>query len=253
MTALRIALVALAVGGALPAQGGGNAGSMAHLPDDAALPIVFTRTVSAAHARPGDPVQARTTQAVRLSDGREVPSGSLVKGHVLASKPFQYDKTPYATQVAGTLEIQIDSLDAQGQAVPLHVALRALADPFASQAAWEAKSTDLDSLGTTTQVGGDLLVPSQSEIRNQNGDVIGYNKKGGQFAHLLAAGGGAVTCKPGNTEQPVSRFSASACGLYGFGDISLTSYTDSQIGLSSTHVSPAIDKHSTALLESLQD
>lgn len=253
MPALHIALVALALNGALPAQGGVNAGNVAQLPEHAAIPVVFTKTVSAAHARPGDPVQARTTQAVRLNDGRKVPSGALVKGHVLASKAFLYDKTPYARQTPGTLEIQIDSLEAGGQTVPLHVTLRALADPFTSQAAWEAKSTDLDSLATTTQVGGDLLVPSQSEIRNGDGDVVGYNKKAGQFAHLLANRGGAVTCKAGNTEQPVSRFSASACGLYGFGQVSLTSFTDSHIGLTSSHGSPEIDKHSTALLETLPD
>lgn len=249
MISLRIASLMLAASGALLAQGVATAGTPAQLPSYATIPVTFTKTVSAAHAQPGDPVEARTTQAIRLSDGRAVPSGALVKGHVLSSRPFTYDRTPYARQAPGNLEIQIDSLRAFGETFPLHVYLRAMADPFASMGAYEPKSTDLDPLSTTTQVGGDLLVPSQSEIRNRDGDVVGYNKKGGQYAHLIANVQGPVSCDAGSTEQPVSRFSASACGLYGFTQSSLTSFSGSHIGLTSIHDSPEIWKHSTALLE----
>ena len=60
-------------------------GTPAYLPDHATIPVSFTKTVSASHAQAGDAVQARTTQAIRLSDGRAVPPGALVKGHVLLS------------------------------------------------------------------------------------------------------------------------------------------------------------------------
>ena len=253
MSFLRIAPLMLAVASAFAAQGHATTSTAAQLPTHATLPIAFTKTVSGAHAKPGDAILAKTTQLVRLTDGREVPTGSLVKGHVLASKAFVYDNTPYAKQVPGSLEIQIDSLEVQGQTIPLHVSLRALADPITSWHAREPVSTDIDPLSTTTQIGGDLMTPSQKEIRDPNGDVVGYNKKGGAFAHLIANPRGPVNCDGTDTEQPVFLFSANACGLYGFSNISLTSFDSSRIGLASTHSTPEIWKHSTALLETTPD
>jgi len=253
MILLRIAPFILGAASVLPAQSHVAAEISARLPTHATLPIAFTKTVSAAHAQPGDFIQARTTQAIRLTDGRDVPAGSLVTGHVLAARAFAYDKTPYAKQLPGALKIQIDSLQVQGLTIPLHVSLRAMADPLASWQAQEPKSTDLDTLGTTTQVGGDLLTPSQKEIINRNGDVVGYNKKGGEFAHLVPNSRGPLNCDGGDTEQPVSRFSASACGLYGFTGVTLTDFDSSRIGLASTHSNPQIWKNTTALLETTPD
>lgn len=252
MSFLRIAPLVLAATTAFAAQGHANT-DPTQLPEHATLPITFTKTVSAAHSKPGDVIQARTTQAVRLADGQVVPSGSLITGHVLAAKAFTYDKTPYAKQAAGTLELQIDSLQAKGQMIPLHVSLRAMADPITSWDAYKPQASDMDPLGTTTQVGGDLLTPSQKEILDRNGDVVGYNKKGGQFAHLISNSRGPLNCDGGDTEQPVSRFSASACGLYGFVNMSLISFDGSRIGLSSAHGSPEIWKHTTALLETVPE
>ncbi|MDE1175205.1 MAG: hypothetical protein PW789_01190 [Edaphobacter sp.] len=251
MSFLRITPFFLAAVSVLSAQGHASTGA-AQLPAHATLPITFTATVSAAHAKAGDTVKARTMQPVHLADGRVVPSGAIVLGHVVQAAAFEYDKTPYAKQAAGTLRIQIDSLEVQGTQVPLNVTLRAMADPLTSRQASEPKSTDLDSLSTTTQVGGDQLTPSQSEIRNQDGDVVGYNKHGGAFAHLLANSRDAVACDAGDTEQPVAIFSASACGLYGFYGMSLLSsgnVDSSRIELSSTRSNPQIWRNTTALLE----
>lgn len=253
MSFLRIAPIVLAATSVLSLEGNAAANTGAQLPAHATLPITFTRTVSASHAKAGDLILARTTQAVRLTDGREVSSGAVVKGHVLAAKPFTYDKTPYAKQMAGTLEIQLDSLEVQGQAVPLHVSLRAMADPVTVSETYESKIPDYLPQAETELVGGDLISPTQKEIRNQDGDVVGYNKRGGAFAHLIANGQGRQSCDGGDTEQPISRFSASACGLYGFTDVFLTSFNSSRIGLASTRVSPKIWKYSTALLEAMPE
>jgi hypothetical protein len=250
MSFLKITVFLAATASAFPGQGhASTVGDGPQLAAHATLPITFTKNVSAADAKPGDPVEARTIQSIHLADGREVPAGARVSGHVLAVKVFKYDNTPYAKQSAGTLDIQIDSLDVQGEKLPLHVSLRAMADPTTSWGSREPASSDNDPLATTTQVGGDLLVPSQKEIRDRNGDVVGYNKRGGQFAHLIANSRGPLNCDGGDTEQPVSLFSASACGLYGFTDVSLTNVDPSHIGLSSAHGTPKIWKHSTALLE----
>lgn len=245
----KVAVFLVAVASALSAQSHAASVGSASVPAHATLPIVFTETLTAAHAKTGDVFHARTTQAIRLADGREVRSGALVTGHILQANGFHYDKTPYAKQTAGALALQFDTLYVGAIPVPITASLRAIADPFESEKAYEMKSTDLDSLATTTQVGGDLLTPSQSEIVDHNGDVVGYNKKGGAYAHLIGNARSSMTCAAGDTEQPVDRFSASACGLYGFAGQSLIGQDPSVIGLSSTHDSPEIPKHSTALLE----
>ena len=84
-----------------------------------ALPITFTKTVSADRARVGDVVHAKTTQAARLASGEVIPAGTEVVGHVAAASAFAYDKTPYAAQRESVLEIQFDSLHVAGHEVPL--------------------------------------------------------------------------------------------------------------------------------------
>ena len=253
MSFLRISPVVLVAASVISVACSVQANAEAQLPAHATLPITFTKTVSAANAKPGDLIQARTSQAIRLTDGREVSSGALVKGHVLAARAFTYDKTPYAKQEAASLEVQVDSLEVNGQSIPLHVSLRAMADPVTVSETYESKIPDYIPQAETELVGGDLISPTQKEIRNQDGDVVGYNKKGGPFGHLIANSSGRLSCDGGDTEQPISRFSPSACGLYGFVSVSLTSFDSSHIGLASTHVSPKIWKNSTALLEAMPD
>jgi hypothetical protein len=217
-----------------------------------ALPITFTKTVSADKARVGDAVYAKTTQAARLVTGEVIPAGTEVVGHVTAASGFVYDKTPYAAQRESVLDIQFDSLRLGGHDLPLKVTVRAMADPLATWGAREQNVAD-DSLATVTQVGGDVLIPSQSEVVNRNGDVVAYNRRNGVYAHLIAHG----NCDGSANEVSVDIYSASACGLYGFTDVAAretgSPSSPSRLSLVSTHTSPKIWRHSTALLELLPD
>lgn len=143
------------------------------------LPIVFTQSVAADHAKPGDAIQAKTIQQVELPGGAILPSGSRVMGHVVAASGFSYDKTPYARQQPSTLSVHFDTVQFKGGSLPLNVTVRAIASPIASWDAKKPQASDMDSLGTLTQIGGDQLVPSQSEVRNMDGDVVAYNKHRG--------------------------------------------------------------------------
>lgn len=219
------------------------------------LPITFIKGISADHSKPGDTITAKTTQPIKLADGRLVGAGALVTGHVISANAFEFDKTPYAKQKPATLEVQFDALVVRGEKLPLRVYVRAMADPLTSWDAQKPQATDMDPLGTLTQVGGDQLTPSQKEILSRDGDIVGYNKRGGAFAHLIANSGRGARCDGTDTEQPVFIFSASACGLYGFANlspISLGSASDpSHLSFSSSHGSPKIWRNSTALLEVL--
>ncbi len=215
------------------------------------LPIVFTKTIVANHSHVGDAVTAKTSQIVLLSNGAVIPSGAKVTGHVVAADGFSYDKTPYARQKASTLTIKFDSVQVGEATLPLNTTVRAMADPITSEQAHFIGATDIDPQGTTTQIGGDEVTPRVSEVVNKDGDVVGYNKRGGVYAHLIANGG----CDGSDVEVSMGIYSASACGLYGFGRMSAmemgSQAQPSTLTLVSTHGSPKIWKDSTALLEVL--
>lgn len=223
----------------------------ASLSPQATLPIVFTKAVSADRAKPGDMVHARTTQVAKLANGDIIPAGTEVLGHVEAATGFVYDKTPYAKQKESILAIHFDSVWVAGHDIALNVTVRAMADPLTSWGAREPKSSDLDPLGTLTQIGGDQLVPSQDEVVDRNGNVVAYNRRSGVYAHLISRAG----CDGSSTEVSVGIYSASACGLYGFTDVSARELgsvsSPSTLSLVSEHTSPKVWRNSTALLEVL--
>jgi hypothetical protein len=242
------AFILVASSFAAVAQGGGTA---VQLPPQTTLPIVFTNTISAKGAHVGDPVSAKTFQVVRLPNGLTLPSGTRVIGHVAESSAFAYDKTPYAKQKDSTLTVHFDAVEANGAKVPLNVTVRALADVSATTAAVEPQASDMDPLGTLHLVGGEYLIPSQREVRNMDGDVVAYNKHGGVYAHLIENG----RCDGNSTEASMGIFSATACGVYGYTNVSVTEFgsqgNPSTLTLTSFRTSPVIWKHSTALLEVL--
>ncbi len=222
------------------------------------LPIQFERSIDSSHVHAGDAVAAKTTQVVKLDNGEVLPAGARVTGHVLAARGFAFDKTPYARQSASTLTIHFDSIQAKGETLPLRVYVRAIADPFAVWDSERPQATDMDPLSTTTQIGGDLVVPSQKEVTSQDGDTVGYKRHGGVYAHLISAtGNGPATCDASDTEQSMGHFSASACGLYGFTDVTMldagNGADSSTLTLSARRRSAKIWAKSEALLEVLGD
>ncbi len=224
------------------------AGAPVALPAQTTLPVVFSHTVSSKTVHAGEIVQARTTATVRLN-GRSIPAGALVTGHVLEAEPFIFDRTPYAHQKPGVLAISFDAVDDWGTAIPLHATLRAQADHLASWDTAKPLATDIDPDHTTTQVGGDQVVPWQKPVRSSSGDVVGYLHGGFVYAHLIAGDG----CNGSYTEQAMGIFSASACGLYGMPDDAFRNSIGGDgaptIVLSSTRHTPEIHAHSNALLE----
>jgi hypothetical protein len=77
-------------------------------------------------------------------------------------------------------------------------------------------------------------------------DIVGYNKKQGVFARLLAGGSG---CEATQTEQSVAIFSPDACGLYGFVSYRLSANGDGIFRLESTHHTITLYAGSAALLQ----
>lgn len=233
------------------AQGVPSSAATASLQSPITLPVVFTKTISANGSHAGDAVIAKTSQSILLSNGAVIRKGAEVKGHIVAANGFAYDKTPYAHQKASTLSIHFDSIQVDGQAIPLNVSVRAMADPVTSREARQPLASDIDPTGTVTQIGGDQLTPFEAEVVDRDGDVVAYNKRGGVYAHLIANG----HCDASNTEVSVGIYSASACGLYGFAGLTAAEFgseaVPSTLTLASSHGSPKVWNGSTALLEVL--
>lgn len=242
-------LVTLLLSSSVVLAQGTHTGQTTPLQAPTTLPVVFTRSVSADAAHVGDAVFAKTIQQAQLANGTMLPKGAKVTGHVVATNGFVYDKTPYAKQKASALSIHFDSVEVAGAQVPLDVTVRAMASPIASWDSRKPGPSDIDPLATVTQIGGDQLIWSQSEVRNMDGDVVAYNKHGGVYAHLIANG----RCDGSDVEVSVGIYSASACGLYGYGDVSATDLgsaaAPSTVTLVSSRTPPKIWKNSTALLE----
>jgi len=247
----RVILAALLLSaGAAMAQATTNA-SNAALQAPATLPVTFTNTVSADSSHAGDVVLAKTEQEVRLANGTVIPSGTKVTGHVVLANGFAYDKTPYAHQKPSALSIHFDSVEVNGVSLPLSITVRAMADPITSRDARTPQASDMDPSATVTQIGGDQMSWTRSEVVNRDGDVVAYNRHGGVYAHLISSG----HCDGSDVEVSVGLYSASACGLYGFTNVSATEFGSpaipSTLTLVSTRTSPKVWKHSTALLEVL--
>jgi hypothetical protein len=215
------------------------------------LPITFTRSVDASHAKLGDVVEAKTFQQVKLANGGAIPSGARVTGHVVEADGYNFDKTPYARQKASTLSIRFDTLQSGALSIALNVAVRAMADPITSSSAYAPLSNDLDSRNMRTLIGGDQLYASQDGIENMDGDIVAYNHRDGVYAHLIANG----HCDAGSVEVSMGIYSASACGVYGFTGMRAvetgSSSAPSTLTLVSTRRTAEVPRHSTALLEVL--
>lgn len=196
------------------------------LPPSTALPVRFIHSVDTKSARPGDAVTAKTLQVVLLPGGGNLPKGTLLLGHVVSASPFQFDATPYAHQQPSRLAIHFDRVLNGTQALPVTVSVRALANTIDSGEAATPHFTDeTDRPGTMILIGGDSFSPLDKMIQTRDGDVIGYNRRQGVFARLIASGyttpEGPTRCSATNTEQSVAIFSPSACGVYGFDGVSM--------------------------------
>lgn len=184
------------------------------LPQSTAIPVRFEHSIDTKDARVGEPVTARTMQVLVLPDGKNIAKGTLVAGHVVSVQPFQFNQTPYAHQKPSILSIHFDKLQIGDEAIPVNLSVRAIANTIDSrEAAYPHSTDDTDHVGMMILIGGTAFSPLDKMIKTEDGDVIGYNRKNGVFARLIASG----RCGGTETEQSISIYSPDACGAYGFG------------------------------------
>jgi hypothetical protein len=202
------------------------------LPASTAVPVSFVHSVDAKKAKVGDTVTAKTMQVILLPGGASIDKGTVVVGHVVAVKPFHFDPTPYAHQSPSLISIHFDKLQKGDSVIPVNLSVRAIANTIDSrEAAYPHSNIDTDHVGMMTLIGGTTFSPLDKMIQSDDGDAIGYNRKSGVFARLIASGssgpGTSIHCEGTDTEQSMAIFSPDACGVYGFaGDYMLENGQD---------------------------
>ena len=233
MLALKIGTLAFGVANlAFCANAASAAAQSQTLPAATAVPVSFVHSVDAKKAKVGDTVTAKTMQVILLPGGASIDKGTVVEGHVVAVQPFHFDPTPYAHQSPSLISIHFDKLQKGDSVIPVNLSVRAIADPDDSrQASYPHSNVDGDSLGMMTLIGGTSYSPLDKMIQSDDGDAIGYNRKGGVFARLIASGssgrGTSIHCEGTDSEQSMAIFSPDACGVYGFaGDYMLENGQD---------------------------
>lgn len=221
-----------------------------------AVPVVLVETLDAAHVKDGDPVLVKTMQKVVLSEGKVVRKGAILQGHVVSENAFHENPAPYARQTPSMLSIHFDVLQLDSSKVPVKASLRAMADVIdVNNASRKQYEDDLDNLGEFHLVGGEEVSGWDQKIRSDDGSVVGFERKDGNYARLIDNTGErgnakSVHCDATQREQSVAVFSADACGLYGLDRVNLTSAgrSNGDITLSRANGNVRLQRGTAALL-----
>ena len=238
---------------------GGIGGQAETLPAPTAIPVIFTQSVKAGKIKAGEKIVAKTSQPVYLSNGEVLPAGTAVLGHVTESKEFVFNPTPYAMQKPSVLAIRFDTIRWGGAKVPVELLARAIAGPVASHEAEIPHFRDeIDTVGERILIGGDEFSPLRNSVVSPNGDVVGYHRKDGVFARLLASTyvspSSSIYCGATGSEESVGIFSANACGVYGLNTVAMVqngSKADGTIVLESHRQTVVLNAGTTGLLQEL--
>lgn len=136
------------------------------------IPVVLSHGIDSKRAKAGDPIEAKTRQAVHLDSATEVPKNARVTGRIVSVTSVSERQLP-------TLSLAFDRLTlSNGEQVPVTVSLRAAASPMeavdaqipatgpdegTSERTW---STTLIGGGVRYGIGGLALDARGNEDRN---------------------------------------------------------------------------------------
>ena len=220
------------------------------LPAGTAIPITFPHALDGGKLRVGDAVITKTDQVILGSEGERIPRGSKLVGTVVEVQPSKASTDP------SELAIKFETLSVGDQAFPIHVALRALAS-FVLANSSASPAADYGSLDSDLyrQVGGDYFFPYRPVYSNDWTEV-GKSGRDGVFVRLqnvrLSNSPDHVVCESTETLQSVGVFASSACGVYGFPDLTVQASganTSGVIRFLSTKHAVKIASGSAALLQ----
>ena len=220
------------------------------LPPGTAIPVTFTHTLDAAKLKVGDPIIAQTDQMIIIAGGQRIPRGAKLVGRVVEAQPMISSGGP------SELAIKFDSLNVRDRSFLIHVAIRAMAsfvDSYSTRSPAVDHGYPNDSV--YRQVGGDYFYPNDTVYSNE-WDEVGKVSNYGVIVKLHnvqpANSHNHVVCDSTETLQSVGVFASSACGVYGFQDLTIDasgSDNSAVIRFHSAKHTVKIARNSTALFQ----
>ena len=168
--------------------------------------------MSAKKDKPGQKIEGKLMQELRLADGAVIKKGSRVTGQALS------------VQRPARITLQFTQLQDGDHTIPLNVSLRALAAPqsvFQAGLPADASTSDQSNEWVTQQVGGDYVFRGRGYVASNEGRVGRW--AGGGVWGRLSEGENCPDTPDNPEEQALWIFSTTACGAYGFDDLTIAS------------------------------
>jgi hypothetical protein len=199
---LKLAVAILSAATALAAQ---------TLPAGTALPVMLSSTLNAKNDKPGQKIEGRLMQEVRLPDDTVIKKGSRISGQVVS------------VQKPSRITVRFESLQDEHRAIPLNVSLRALAASDsvfqAGLPAGNASTSEASDEWVTQQVGGQYVFRGRGYVASDQGKIGRWDGSG--VWGKLQIGDNCIDTDTNGEEQSVWIFSTTACGAYGFEKIEI--------------------------------
>ncbi|HMK31969.1 MAG TPA: hypothetical protein VK473_19965 [Terriglobales bacterium] len=98
----------------------GEASVEAPVPPGTVLPVMLRTSIHSRKTKPGQPIVARVMEDVPLPNGRKVPSGAKLAGHVVSL-------APRVGEVPSSITLEFDRILVKHREIPVVTSLRAIA------------------------------------------------------------------------------------------------------------------------------
>ncbi len=191
----------------------------ANLASGSSVNAVLTKPVDSRRSKPGDPVNARTTQAARTEGGTSIPKGSTLVGHVSDAHAGAEG------QAASSMGIVFDkAVTRDGREIPLrNVGIQAVAAAEASAESSAGNAGEMMGAAGTAGMsrGGGLLGRTTGAVGGTVGSGLGATRGVGSLAGAASwaprAGPGAM----GGLDA-AGMLTAGSSGVFGLHGLSLS-------------------------------
>lgn len=190
------------------------------VPAGITIPVMLSTTIRSGKSKVGDMIKARVMQDVPFPGGRKIARGRNLSGRIVEINPT-------------AVTLKFDRLLLRKQEVPIQTSMRAIASMLAVQDAQIPTNSAGDrgnppSQWNTQQIGGrDVVYGRPGDVLNGS-EKVGKSLGNGSIFVVLTANPTGRCGGEAETLQAVWVFSSSACGAYGFPDLSVSHFGRSQ-------------------------
>jgi len=175
-----------------------------------ALPVMVSTTLNTRSDKPGQKIEGKLMQEVRLADDSVIKKGSRVTGQVIS------------VQKPSRITVQFTQLQDEHRNIPLDVRVRALAasaSVFQAGLPVDASSSEESDEWVTKQIGGEYVFRGRGYVSSDQGKIGRWDGSG--VWGKLAPGDNCLFAEDSDLEQALWIFSTTSCGPYGFEDLKI--------------------------------